>query len=105
MGKEKKKKRRVKIERATLPVNSNERASSSWFMERKQRGEKRQSGGKKSSIFRLPVCIYYLEFLFFFPDERNPRATVGWKMFVPSRGNTWLLGVVCPDDERVLDSW
>lgn len=81
-------------------------------MERKQRGEKRQSGlgrGKERrgiARFPLPVCIYYREldtrFLFSF---LRGRATPdkGWKTFTPSRGGTWLLGVVCRDDDPAFD--
>lgn len=31
-------------------------------------------------------------------------ADKGWKMFMPLRGNTWLLGIVYQDDVRILDS-
>lgn len=84
-------------------------------MERKQHGEKRQSDTgtrdkvardrpfSASSLYLLPRARYEYSDSYFSFSMDETLADKGWKMFMPSRGNTWLLGIVYQDDVRILD--
>lgn len=63
--------------------------------------------------FTARVCIYYrdmknanantLRFLFSFSRLVQPVSNIRVGVCTPSRGNTWLLGVVCRDNDLADD--